>query len=484
MATYMKKGNSHKVIFPYRDVNGQTKQQWETYTDELEAKTRKTTIDFLQKKKMYDALYQEVQKYKSSHNKDFTDSNPVLNSTGVKAESGKTGNSKNLDKTYREFVEEWFPIYTKAHKYKGNSYDTLRRNLDNHILPFFGHMIYSEISAKDIDDFKEHLFTKKCMGSQNYKKKPEEIPTLKSATVKKNFDSFMSGYSMAKRWGYVLEVPESEAPSEVNEKTKAMEPKALNKLIDSINDNDILKLSARIAFNCSLRVGETSGIRISEINMDEGYFWITQEIQRLSDEAIENLPRHDVFRVFPKTVQKSKSSLVATTPKNERSVRKWFFNKSLGEVIKNRLEEIKKCKEFYGSEYNDYDLFICYPDGKPIDPCKFGKWFMKWERSKNVPEPITFQGIRKTGQIHKGRISGNNTKLVSTIAGQTEPVYHKHYNEVFEHEKKDLAVLIETDLHGTDTSDALTKLMQQMQKDPDLSRKIVEYALQNTLCTL
>ena len=49
MATYKVRGTAHNVIYPYRAEDGKVKQQWETYSTELEAMQRKTYIDYLQK---------------------------------------------------------------------------------------------------------------------------------------------------------------------------------------------------------------------------------------------------------------------------------------------------------------------------------------------------------------------------------------------------------------------------------------------------
>ena len=47
MATYKVRGTAHNVIYPYRAEDGKVKQQWETYSTELEAMQRKTYIDYL-----------------------------------------------------------------------------------------------------------------------------------------------------------------------------------------------------------------------------------------------------------------------------------------------------------------------------------------------------------------------------------------------------------------------------------------------------
>ena len=54
MATYKIRGTSHNVVYPYVTASGKRKQQWESYTTELEAIQRKAYIDFLQNHKNTD----------------------------------------------------------------------------------------------------------------------------------------------------------------------------------------------------------------------------------------------------------------------------------------------------------------------------------------------------------------------------------------------------------------------------------------------
>lgn len=61
MATYLVRGNVHNIIYPYKREDGKTKQQWESYTPQLEAVKRKAYIDYLQKQKEYDELREAKQ---------------------------------------------------------------------------------------------------------------------------------------------------------------------------------------------------------------------------------------------------------------------------------------------------------------------------------------------------------------------------------------------------------------------------------------
>ena len=69
MATYKVRGTSHNVVYPYVTSLGEKKQQWETYTTELEALQRKAYIDYLQKNGRFDDIRKAAIEYKRNREK-------------------------------------------------------------------------------------------------------------------------------------------------------------------------------------------------------------------------------------------------------------------------------------------------------------------------------------------------------------------------------------------------------------------------------
>ena len=104
-----------------------------------------------------------------------------------------------------------------------NTYDSYRSNLDNHILPVFGDIIMSTITAEDIDDFLDSLTMKPCGGSKAYRGN-DYVETLSSATVKKCCTVLTAGFSDAKKWHYIDEIPEISPPVEKGKKRRVWEP--------------------------------------------------------------------------------------------------------------------------------------------------------------------------------------------------------------------------------------------------------------------
>ena len=453
MATYKARGNAHNVIFPYKTDTGEHKQQWETYMTELEAIQRKAFIDYLQKNKRHTEILKAVIDYKrmraiekAALTVDDSESEPSTGSSAISED--------NTYKTYQDFIQKFIPFYARKNRFSPNTFDSYTGNLKNHILPYFGDRVMSTITSEDIDNFLDHLSKKPCKGSKSYGKKGTDIPKLSSGTIKKCYNILMVGFPTAKKWRYISEIPDTTAPVEKYKKRKAWDPETVYSALVGIEADKLLHLAIHFAFVCSLRVGETAGIDLHTLNFQDHSIWITQEVQRVSDKALQELPQEEIFRIFPKQLATSKSSMILKGPKTERSHRKIYLTTPLLSEIKERLDEIKSNKEFFGKEYKDYGLLLCHPDGRPIDPKSLEKAFKDWQKASQVEKLIEFQGLRKSGQMHKIRITHNNYQVVSNNGGQSTPVMLTHYDEALDSEKRALSQAVEESFYPKQATDA------------------------------
>jgi integrase len=486
MARYTPRGNTHCIVYEYWNQADEYKQHWETYTTELEAVTRKAHIDFLQKNKDRETLHKEVLKYKDERVKERASLEAIKHNPAIPA-SALSAEVDNTDKTYREFAEKWLPFHARKNQMSPNSYDGYVGSLRNHIYPYFGDRIMSTIMAEDIDNFLDYLSRKPCSGSASYRKTPEDTPTLASGTVKKCYTVLTAGFPTAKKWRYIKEIPETTAPVEKNKKRKAWDPTRVLDFLDGIKEDELLHLAVHIAFVCSLRAGETTGISIETIDFHDRSLWITQQVQRVSDNSLLVIPKNEIIRVFPKIIPSAKSSLILKGPKTEGSVRKNYLTTPLLQEIKERLNQIKRNKEFFGSDYQDYGLLLCHPDGRPIESKFFGQQIKRWQEKLGIHEQIEFQGLRKSGQMHKVRLTKNNYQLVAENSGQSPEVLMSNYNDILESEKRTLSLLIETSFYPSMASTApdspvdLTQILQAIQNDPEVSRQIMQLLQSKTI---
>ena len=239
----------------------------------------------------------------------------------------------------------------------------------------------------------------------------------------------MVGFPTAKRWGYVNEIPNATAPSEKYKKRKAWTATAIMEVLDQMTDNPLLHLAVHLGFVCSLRAGEIVGIDANSVDPRDQSLWITQIVARVSDKSLKELPKERIVQIFPKQNPRSSSCMILKAPKTDDSFRKQYLTAPLLKEIQQRLEEIRENKVALGRDYHDYGLLIYQPDGRPIDPNNLCKAFRRWQTDHHIEDQIDFQGLQKSGQMHKVRISQNNYQLVAESSGQSPAVLMSNYNE-------------------------------------------------------
>ena len=114
----------------------------------------------------------------------------------------------------------------------------------------------------------------------------------------------------------------------------------------------------------------------------------------------------------------------------------------------------------------------------------FGKAFKELQRSLRIPkeEQIEFQGLRKSGQMHKVRLTQNNYQLVAENSGQSPEVLMSNYNEAREIEKRALAAMVERSFYpeiAVSTPQAAS-IMEVLNQNPDLAGQILKNLLLQT----
>lgn len=491
MALFKVRGESYNVVFRYSTGDG-TKLHWETYKSELEAVQRKAYIDYLERNGLKGEIIKAALEYKRKAEIQKRVKEEIQFPASTQEPENVQKQEENLQKTYRQFVEKWLPIHARKKRFSPNTYDNYRSNLNNHILPYFGDQIMSSITAEDIDNFIDYLSSKPCKGSKSYGKKGVEIPVLASSSIKKCYNVLMAGYPSAKKWHYVNEVPETTSPCEKPVKRHAWSADKVKKVLDSIQDDKLLHLAVHLAFVCSLRAGETAGIDVNTIEAADHSFWITRQIQRVSDAALAQIPQEEIFLVFPKQVAASRSSLILKTPKTEGSKRKQYVPAPLMKEIMERVAEIEEHKAFFQEEYHDYGLLICQVDGRPIDPKSFDKWFKEKQTACGIPpqDQIEFQGLRKSGQMHKVRLSQNNYQLVAESAGQSPEVLMSNYNEALDSEKRALSHMVEDNFYSEEEREqfkpkaqpkGMDTIMEMLRDHPELAQQLMQNLLLGAL---
>lgn len=118
-----------------------------------------------------------------------------------------------------------------------------------------------------------------------------------------------------------------------------------------------------------------------------------------------------------------------------------------------------------------------------MDPKSFDKKFKEYQSAALIAkeDQIEFQGLRKSGQMHKVRITKNNYQLVAESAGQSPEVLMSNYNEVLDSEKRTLSLMVETSFYPQankpQISGEVATVMEMIQSNPELTQQLLQALL-------
>ena len=254
-------------------------------------------------------------------------------------------------------------------------------HLDERILPALGDNKIDRIKPTHIYDFLNNL-------KEDGIRKDGKPGGLSPATIQKNHHIISSMFSFAVELG---EIEEYKDPSKRVKPPKI--PKRKKASIDKDPAREMLRALANeslkwrcitmLAASTGERRGEILGIGDSNLDLVNCIIYVDRASRHVKDKKI-----------------------VFGDPKSEKSERAIPFHPSLVPLLKAMIEarnkQRNKCKDKWQDKievrgemvYND--LLFTQWNGKPMHPNSVDKWFKKFKDENNLPDNLTFHGLRHT----------------------------------------------------------------------------------------
>ena len=406
MATVKKRGNKYIVISsePDPQADGKHKQIWESFTSEDEAMLRKAEID--------------------------------LEKAQLKLGAKATGI------TVRKLLNDFVEIYGRS-KWALSTYSSNKALIDNYINPLIGDVDLSVINGLYADKFFSKLSKMKYITT--VQKTRNTGKTLAPSMLNSINKIMRCAFNQAMRWEIVTTNPFSNAtlPDYHPAETKIWRSAEITAALAACNDLR-LEIAINLAFACSMRAGEITGLQWSNVNVsensileDDSWLYIDRELTRVNADALKILDDKDVLFKFPKILPGKKTELVLKTPKTRSSVRKVWIPKTVAELIlRHRKEQhahIKKLQEF-GDEYLDFDLVLAEDSGRPYQNYK--KHFDKLKINTNLPD-VVFHSLRHSSTTYKLKLSGGDIKATQGDTGHAQvEMVTKVYSHILDEDRK------------------------------------------------
>ena len=342
MASIKKRKSTFSVIYWYLDNAGERKQKWDTLETKKEAKQRKAFVEYYQEKYGYVIVPLEEQFARQID------------------ESKKELDSTDEDITLCDFLKIFVNLYGTS-KWSPSTFSSKVGTIENYINPLIGDWKLNEITTKKLSAYYNDLLSVPEVPRANRKATGR---CVQPANIKKIHDIIRCALNQAIRWEYIdtnKRNPASLAtlPKVPKVKRKVWSVDTFREAIQQ-SDDDLLTICMHLAFSCSMRIGEITGLTWEDVIIDEqsiatnnARVIINKELSRVNAQAMQKLKEKDIIKIFPTQKPHCTTRLVLKTPKTETSNRTVWLPKTVAELLVQYQKDQKELQEFLGDAYNN-----------------------------------------------------------------------------------------------------------------------------------
>ncbi len=348
-----------------------------------------------------------------------------------------------------------------------------------------------------VDKYIQTLQKTPCVSTKTRKAKDTFVS---DKTIEKIIKLLRCAFKQAVRWELIGRNPfdNTVLPRTEYAKRDIWDAETIQKALDNCHDGK-LYVAMNLAFACSMRMGEILGlawrnvhIEDEDIARDNAYVYIEQELTRASKRAIEMLGEKDIYHIFTPLMPNTSTRVILKNPKTDSSVRKIWLPKTLAYIFREWRKSQNELKAFLGDEYQDFDLVIALPNGRPCEERIINKEFALLKEKAELPNVVFHSPPRHSSTTYKLKLNHGDLKATQGDTGHAEiDMITKVYAHILDEDRKINAQKFESAFYTNANSDLrhvtallepqavqtvdLATLIEQLQQNPELA---------NTLATL
>lgn len=384
MASIIKRNKSYSVIYNYTDKTGQVKQKWETYHSYEDAMKRKTEIE-----------------------------NPQSLILTTHPDEQKIS----------EFLRDFVCLYGEK-KWGVSMYDAQTALIANYINPIIGDLDIQKITPRFVDKFIQALQKTPCVSTKTRKGYDKYIS---ANTIEKIIKLLRCAFKQAVRWEIIDRNPFEYAilPKVEHKKRDIWDADTIRTALSKCTDNK-LYIAMNLSFACSLRLGEILGLKWKNVHIEDkdivtnnAYIFVEAELERASKRAIEAIGDSEIYQIFKPLMPNTSTRLILKKPKTESSIRKVWLPKTVAYILRDWKKAQNELKEFLGDEYQDYDLVVALPNGRPCEGRLIHKEFNALKESAGLPD-VVFHSLRHSSTTYKLKLNHGDLKATQGDTGHAE----------------------------------------------------------------
>ena len=218
----------------------------------------------------------------------------------------------------------------------------------------------------------------------------------------------------------------------------------------------------------------------NDYSSEERTLHIYKALARIDKKNLQ-LPKMKIYYTFPQMTPSNRTKLVLKAPKTESTERYCALNHLMVEKL-NQMKAMQETmiEDVFGEDYQDNQLIVCQPNGRPMMPGQLNKRFKdiivemreNGFRFTSVPEnkldKVVFHSVRAASATKKLQVSNGNVKAVMRAGGWAEPDMVIRYSRAYDQDQVDIAEKME----NSSQKDGNTEVPQDTQA---LLKKILDH---------
>lgn len=287
-------------------------------------------------------------------------------------------------------------------------YDSQTALIANYINPIIGDMEVQAVTPRAVDGYIQTLQKTKSVSTKTRK----AVTTYVSdKTIEKIIKLLRCAFKQAVRWEIIARNPFDNVilPKTEYAKRDIWTADMIRLALDKCTDSK-LYVAMNLSFACSLRMGEILGLTWENVHIsdediaaDNAYVYIDKELTRASKRAIETLGEKDIYYIFTPLMPNTSTRIILKKPKTDSSIRKVWLPKTLAYILREWKKSQDELKGFLGDEYQDFDLVVALPNGRPCEDRIILKEFAKLREDAGLPK-VVFHSLRHPYVKHTTKI--------------------------------------------------------------------------------
>ena len=314
-------------------------------------------------------------------------------------------------------------------------------------------------------------------------------------TIEKIIKLLRCAFKQAVRWEIISRNPFDNVilPKTEYAKRDIWTADMIRTALDQCQDSK-LYVAMNLAFACSLRMGEILGLTWDNVHIsdediadDNAYVYIDKELTRASKRAIEVLGGKDIYYTFTPLFPNTSTRLILKKPKTDSSIRKVWLPKTLAYILREWKASQDELRGFLGDEYQEFNLVVALPNGRPCEDRIILKEFSKLREEAGLPE-VVFHSLRHSSTTYKLKLNHGDLKATQGDTGHAEiDMITGIYAHILDEDRKVNAQKFETafyanpDLRNVRPPEEpksepaaldLASLVEQLQKSPELAQAL------------